>query len=677
MTNQNTALICASASLLAAVFANTPLLAQSGHGDDELIPLDEINVTGTGLPTEVLNSPASVTVVTAEEIADLPPRSVASVLSDVPGIRVDEQGIERIRIRGESSQRVAILIDGQRVSDHTTYGTPILISPTEIERIEVVRGPSSVVSGNRAIGGVINIITKRGADAPLEVTASAGYLGGNDGYRGSLSAAGTVGNFDYRLSFSKSHLNDRETPDGPLVPSGGDDRDIHAFLGYRLNNHYFGLRARDFDLSADVFTGDPDFQISLPKRDLRKYSAFYEGSDLTPWMSFLKVDAYTQKIDRQFRNDVTFAAGPATMNVVSTSDDEQTTSGLRATANLEFAPGHRTVVGFEYEDDRLVADKSTARSMIPPFSPPSVTTRFSDATIRTAGAFGQHEITTGNLITTAGVRYYNVKSDLDQYLVDGVAEPSQSNNDDRFLGSLGFVYLLPNETTVRANISQGYTYPSLSELFLTTTAGGGTTLGNPNLKPETATNYELGLRMNQPGIVLDTALFYTQSRDYIARINTGVPRVDRYENVDNVDSWGFEVAAEFDPGWLGGIRPYLVLSNVTREFSYQSGLVTKDSGTPAWTGSAGLRSEWTAGSVDGTWDLFVRGESNAVQRNDADTIVEQTAGWTTVNLRGSAALTRNVDLTFEIDNIFDRTYRSIDQLEGAGRSVSLFLTARF
>lgn len=677
MNAQTSILSKASAALLLAALGPLPLSAQTVEEATDVIQLDAINVTGTGLPTEVLSSPASVTVVSEEEIKHVPPTSVAQVLRDVPGVRVTESGIERLRIRGESSQRVAILIDGQRVSDHTTYGTPILISPTEIERIEVVRGPSSVVAGNRAIGGVVNIITKRGADKPVEFTATAGYIGPNDGYRAAGSVAGTVENLDYRFSYSTSKLNDRRTPNGTLVRSGGEDRDIHGFVGYRMGNHYVGVRAQDFDLSADVYTGDPAFTIELPKRDLRKYSAFYEGENLTPWMSMLKIDAYTQTIDRQFRNDITFAAGPTTMNVLSISDDEQETSGFRAIANMEFAPGHRTVVGLEYEDDSLITAKSSTTSMIPPFGPPTVNTSLADANIKTSSAFAQHEASFGNLTGTFGLRYYSVESSLDQYVVNGVTQPGAKNSDDRLLGSVGFVYALQNNAILRANISQGYTYPSLSQLYLTSTGGGGTTIGNPNLKPETATNYEIGTRFDREMFTLDAAIFYTKSKDYIAAIGTGIPRQSMYQNVDNVDSYGLELAAEFDPDWSSGIRPYLSVANVTREFTYSTGLTTKDSGTPEWTGTAGIRSDWGAGTLTGTWDLFVRAESAATERDNTGAIVEQTGGWGTLNLRGSVDITENTQLTFEAGNLLDKAYRPIDQIEAPGRYLSIFVTATF
>ncbi len=674
MKDRTLRLTCLSAALLAAASGANAQQA----GDDGYLPLGTINLTGTGLPTQVMDSPSSVTVIDSQELENKAPSSIAKLLADVPGIRVTESGIERLRIRGESSQRVAILIDGQRISDHTTYGTPILVSPTDIERIEVVRGPSSVVSGNRAIGGVVNIITKRGADKPVEVTARGGYLGANDGYRGSAGIAGTVGDFDYRLSFSKSDLDDRDTPDGDLVPSGSDDREVRAFLGYRMDNHYVGLRAQDYDLSADVYTGDPAFNISLPKRDLRKYGAFYEGTDLTPWMSMLKLDYYYQTVDRQFRNDIEIPTGPFRMNIASTSDDEQTMRGFSATANLEFAPGHRTVIGFEYEDDRLISDKSTSTVSTAPFQPPTFSTLYSDASIRTISVFAQHESELSDRLTaTVGMRYYDVDSDLDRYVIDGVAQPGLSNSDSRPLGALGVVYKLGEDAVLRANISQGYTYPSLSQLFLTSTGGGGTVLGNPRLDPETATNFEVGARLDRGNVVLDAAVFYTNADDYIASIGTGIPRQSQYRNVDSADSWGFEVAAEFDPGWWGGIRPYVNLSSVTREFSFENGFKTKDSGTPRWTGTAGLRGDWATASLSGSWDVYLRSESSAKQRDDTGVIVDETGGWTTFNLRSTLDLTENVALTLEAENLFDKSYRAMDQIEGAGRSFNVFVTATF
>lgn len=264
-------------------------------------------------------------------------------------------------------------------------------------------------------------------------------------------------------------------------------------------------------------------------------------------MSLLKVSAYTQTVDRVF--DSSFTGTGRAPTVAATSDDEQTTLGLVATANFEFPPSHRTVVGFEYDDDRWETTKGSTVSFAGPSPPPIRNTSFTDATIKTASLFGQHEVTFGDFVTTVAARYYNVDSDLDEQTVNGVARPGQSNSDDRWLGSAGLVYKLNEGAILRANISQGYTFPSLSELFLTTSAGGQVINGNPELAPETATNYEIGTRIDRGGIVLDAAVFYTQADDYITTVaDPNRPGQRIYDNVDSADSWGFELAPELDPG---------------------------------------------------------------------------------------------------------------------------------
>lgn len=664
---------CLTATLGAAGLGQ-PLLAQ----DSQPIMLDTITIIGTGLPTEVRLNPTSISVVEGEELRRSPPVSIAQLLRDVPGVQVNEEGIERISIRGESARRVAILIDGQHLTDHTNYGQPVLVDPTTIERIEVVRGSSSVVSGSRAIGGVINIITKKGAEKPFELTATGGYLSATDGYRASLSAGGTLdagaGQLDYRLSYGRMDQGDRHTPDGVLVPSDVSDRNLSAHLGYRLDNHYFGLKAQRYDLQANVYVGQPDFLISLPHRDLRKYGLFYEGTNLTPWLDRVAVDLYRQTIDRDFRNDVTVSMGPmGSMRVLSTSLDEQKTWGLNMRAEMRLFANSRSVVGLEYEDDELVAGKTSITSM--PMLPfPRESLRHDDASIRTLSLFAQHEHDLGNNLTgTAGLRWYKVKADLHETVENGVAGATSSTSDSLALGSVGLVWAPDEVLTIRGNISQGYVYPALGQLFLTTTGGGQTIQGNPDLKPERATTYELGARLDRGGTVLDVTLFHTDARDYIATVLTGP--VGTYENVDKAKSWGLELMAEHR--FNGGLTPYASVTAMRRELHYANGYRTDDSGTPAFAGRIGIRKEWQAGPAWATADLFLRGESSVDYRNDSGMVTSSAAGYGTLNLRGDLQFDNGLALVAELNNLTDRSYNPYGQMPGAERSVNIFATYRF
>jgi len=243
--------------------------------------LDAVTVLGTGLETPLLESPASVTVIDQETIAETPPSSVAELLRDVPGVEISSAGVpgvERIRIRGEESRRVIIQIDGQPLTDESGFGQPILVDPTTVERIEVVRGASSVVSGARAIGGVVNIITKRGGKRPIEGSATGSYFSATSGYRAAASVAGATGGFDYRLSAGRSEQGDQRTPDGRLEPSDFGDSSLSGHLGYAWGNHYLSMKAQQYKLAANGYTGDPNFTLELPARDLRKIGMFYDGN---------------------------------------------------------------------------------------------------------------------------------------------------------------------------------------------------------------------------------------------------------------------------------------------------------------------------------------------------------------------------------------------------------------
>lgn len=654
-------------------------VAATTFAQTETQVLDTVTVIGTGLPTEVLRNPASISVISAESIEETAPVSVATLLRDVPGVHISEEGIERISIRGETARRVAILIDGQKLTDHTNYGQPVLVDPTTIERIEVVRGSSSVVSGSSAIGGVINIITKRGADKPFSLSTTAGYMSATRGHRLSASAAGTVGagpgSLDYNFSVGRMKQGDRRTPDGRLTPSDVEDRNVSGHLGYRLDKHYFGLKAQSYDLGANVYVDQPGFLIELPHRDLRKTSLFYEGAQLTPWLTKLSFNVYRQTIERDFRNDVSVAAGPMRIRVLSTSLDDQTTSGANLRAEMKFSSNSRTVAGLEFEDDAMTADKATDTTRTPPGTT-TTSLRFDDARTRTLSMFGQHEISlTDQLAATAGARWYRVRSDHSVSTTNGVDNPrGDDSSDSLILGSVGLVWTPHNRMALRANVSQGYIYPTLGQLFLTTTGGGVTLVGNADLKPETSTTYELGARYAAGGTMLDLTLFYASSDDYIATVSSGTQGT--YENVDAADSWGVEVYAEHALG-VWGLSPYASFAAMRRQLHYGNGYDTYDGGAPSFSGKIGVRKDWRWGRAAGSMDLFVRGESRVRLRDEAGALAGSASGYGTLNLRAHADLGAGLGLVAEFNNLTDRSYTPYGQMPGAERSLNLYVTKKF
>lgn len=665
--------ICATL-LTGVIVALAAQGAQAQQTDSTATDLGTITLLGTGLETTVFASPSAVSVVDEDKISKIPPARVADYLKDIPGVRVEEQGITRIRIRGEEARRVRILVNGQAITDHTTYGPPVVVDPSTVERIEVVRGASSVISGQRAIGGTINIITKRGTDEPFEASSILSYFGATDGWRFSNSVAGRQSGFTWRLNQSKSDLGNQNAAGiGELVPSGVSDKNLSGYLGYELGNHSFGLEAQAFDLSADVYTGDPNFLIELPQRDLRKLGLFYEGTDLTPWMTSLKVDSFKQTIDREFRNLI--APGPFAPVIETLNNDKQETWGVNVSANLRFSDNIRTIVGAQYENDFL--DVNASSQITPPGAPFPLpkTLRLDEARIVTASLYAQNEITLSpQWALHFGGRYYNVEAELEK----SNSAPLSKNTDNRFLASAGAVWTPNDVWALRGIFSQGYNYPTLNQLFTQTTAGGELTLPNPALKPETANNFELGARFDNGATILDTTLFYTDAKDYIVRQALppvgGRPR-SQYQNVDGAKTVGFEIYAERDLG--NGLTPYVSGALLDRELAYGNGFTTADSGTPGFSGTIGLRKDYEFRGTPASFDLFATGESSAKLRNAAGVLTDRAGGWTTLNLRGSLDLGQYASLTVQLNNIFDTSYEPFGQLAGAERSIDLILSARF
>lgn len=659
-----------SSKLWVSLILGNALLVTAGTAQSKPYQFDQVTVLGQAQETEIFKNPASVSVIDRATLDKSAGQSVASYLRNIPGVQIIEDGVERISIRGENSRRVAIFIDGQKLTDHTEYGQPLLIDPASIERIEVLRGSSSVVSGGRAIGGVVNIVTKKGADKPLEVSTQAGYFSATKGYRASTALSGSQAGFDYRLGVSRSELNDRATPKGRLKPSSTDDSNISAHLGYQAGPHYLAAKVQRYDVAAEVFWKKDGVLMDLPKRELNKIGLFYQGEQLTETLDKLKIDVYRQTVDRKFYNNTI----EKFTNVSVFSDDEQITYGLNTQAELSFFDGHSTVVGVEYEQDRL---KTSKRTLVVTMAPKPVDTLgYDDAHIDTASIFAQHSIYLAEDLTASfGARHYYVKAKQDKSFKGNATLTRKENSDSHTVGAMSLVWQANDALVLRTNLSQGYVYPTLSQMFLSTRGDGVTKVGNPDLKPEKSTTFELGARYDTNELLLDATVFYSRSKDYIDTVSTGL-KEEIYRNTDKAKSYGIELLLEksFQDS---NFTPYTTATLMRRQIntaeyrSYQSG-------TPSVFGRVGLKhtSHWQAFEREA--DLFMQGATSAKNVSKPNSESYEADGYATLNLRLSMSTENSSSFGIELNNLTNKTYRPIDeQLYGAKRSANIFATYTF
>jgi vitamin B12 transporter len=187
----------AAALLTAAVIAAaaTPLPAQTPPAGADTIPLREIVVTATRLPTPLHAVPAAVTVITGEELRARGVRFVADALRTVPGAQLAGGGspgaITSLFLRGGQSDYVQVLIDGVQVNEPGGAYDFAHLATHDIERIEIVRGPVSVLYGTDAVAGVVQIFTREGHGAPsLSASVEGGRYGKGGATPGGSEASG-------------------------------------------------------------------------------------------------------------------------------------------------------------------------------------------------------------------------------------------------------------------------------------------------------------------------------------------------------------------------------------------------------------------------------------------------------------------------------------------------------
>lgn len=559
-------LIFVSTLYFNAAWAEEP--AKSESPGYEAFDLGEIFVSTEKPPA--VQDVAVTTVITEEEINATNSRTVAEALSYVPGIRVsagykDEPDIQ---IRGFGQSRNLILIDGVPYYE-TNYGKLDLnqIPVDNIAKIEITKGGSSVLYGPNALGGVINIITKKPTEKP-----SAGVLveaGENGTYKASLSHGMKIGIFNYWLNYVHQESNgwrmsnDYEpilgtiTRGGPAPPpppplvavfeDGGfrnnsdfNQNAIWAKVGiepeggeYYLNFHYIE-RERPYPPKVDsvtVFTSRPAFSHFA---ELPRYDDW--GIDLSGQQRI--IDELTLKAKLFYHNHVDDFASYSDYNF----SDEIAVSRYKdylvgGALSVDYRPAKCDILraALQYRRD---SHKSRDDDYLP----------FEERHSYTGSVALENEfspIKNFSLVTGVSYDLFNVtnakrnitnKVTGDFIRQDALETPTMQELNPM----IGATYTFSDTTRLFGSIAKKVRFPTLFQLY--TIKGGG----NVDLKAETSINYTLGISRNFGSYAKgELALFYYDVYDFIAR-----PSADpsaTLENYAKISFQGFELSGEVNP----------------------------------------------------------------------------------------------------------------------------------
>jgi hemoglobin/transferrin/lactoferrin receptor protein len=568
-------------------------VAQSGTGRDTARVLGTVTVTATRTERDVLSTPAAVSVLDSAAIREAAPNTVADLFRHLPGLDVTGVGTSQTRptIRGQRGQRILLLEDGIRIGNsrrQQDFGElPAIVDVTSVDRMEVVRGPASVLYGTDAIGGVVNLISDG-----LPSRSYSG-IGGSLGYRyGSADAqqrpSGEVhmrsGRFAARLRAAWRDTDPYDAPAGEFgdatleedtrVHDTGVRDQMQSMLagwdlarGQRLSAKVERYASRDagFGYVDDEALGGGGSQIRIhyPEQNVHRLTVGYAATGLGAALAD-RVDtrAYLFENDREFDLDVFVPFGPpgAGVAVQSHNVTDLRTTGVRVEA-AKLLGRVLVTYGIDAFRERSQNTDSSTTTLIG-FGPPqrSTETRASvpNATFRSAGVFAQGEFAVGERLTMIlGGRYQDVKAETRP--TEG-HDSTSSSTDRTVVGAANALVRVADGLNLVGSVARGFRSPNLVERFFDgpTAEGSGYQQPNTALEPETSLNFEGGVKMQRGPLAVQGFVFRNTISDGIRVEATGdsVGPFPAFQNV-NVDRLrfsGVEVSADLSlrSGFIAG-----------------------------------------------------------------------------------------------------------------------------
>ncbi len=623
-------------------------MAQDTLGELSTIVLDTVVISTSRMPVHRAETGRNYSVIEGKSIKDLPANSVDELLRYLPGFEAQSRngfGVQSdFIIRGSTFNQVLVVIDGIRMNDPLTghFNSYIPISPAEIERIEILRGPASSIYGPDAVGGVINIITKTFSFQENESTAYIeGRVGQNELYTVNLGGYTHQGNLDIAGGYQSNNSTGQELPTG--VNNYFNIHTASLSLAYNFKNDWklatrAGYGYRDF--SAQFFYTQSELDLST-----EQVENWWSQTSLMK----KKGNSITD-IDLSFKQtDDVFEFNPAFPSI-NEHRTRQTMAQLNRFTGLN--KNWRISYGLQLSHRNIESsDRGNHEDLH-------------------AGAYGIVDYSgIRNLILNLGMRV-----DYDQnYALETCPQFS-------------FSYLLKN-LLFRGTVGRGIRAPDYTERFVSTNIEGpltpGRNLGNPDLVAESSWSYEIGVDYQiARGVKLVSTAFARSSENLIDYVVTNSNDISNNENL--VPDADYLYATNIEKATTYGIEAELWM---VRWINSKSRIETTLGYTWLETGSeSGVVSKYIANHASnlftagllynlGRWNLGLTGLYKIRDKDKADAINQALEGTYMVwNLKTSVRVLDELRLVFEVLNVFDEQYADILGAQMPGRWASLGLS---
>lgn len=609
------------------------LIHQASGQSENNIYLENVVVTSSRIPIDMKETGRNISVITSDEINELPANSVDELLRYIPGVEAQSRGgfgvQSDIIIRGSTFQQVLILIDGMRLNDPLTghFNGYVPITPAEIDRIEVLRGPAASLFGADAVGGVIHIITKTfSRQKSAENDAVAGIsIGEHKLISAQMGTYMRLGKLDFSLGGITNNS------DGHKLSSGANgDFNIHTMsgsAGYRFSDRWqlMGRSGYDFrDFNAQYFYTRSTFDQS------RETTSNLWGQ--------LKLRNDKERSATDFDLAFKRTEDKFVFNPDFPSTNEHTTRFLNFQINRfhDLLPTVALAYGIQ-ADHRYI--QSTDR--------------------------GEHDDTH---LGVYGVLNYGI----DNFNITGSLRADYDQNYD-----LEFIPQLNSSLAIRKLIIRGAVGRSIragdyTERYISTNIPGpltpGRNLGNPDLKAESAWSFEGGLDyFPTNGLKLIGTAFIRNSSSLIDFVITNENDISNNEtleadqdyfwarNLEDVTTKGFEAESWFLRKVSENVSLNLVFGYTYLHTSNSEGEVSK-----YISNHAGHLVTHRALLNIGRWDLSLSALHKARDKDQAEAInSELESNYMVWNTRIAYRHKSNLGFNWEIRNIFDEQYSDI------------------
>jgi len=612
-------------------------------------PKDVIVVTANRAPEPLSRIGQSVTVIDQAALEQRQTETVADLLRAVPGVTIARNGpiggTTAVFIRGAESDQTVALIDGVKLNDPSSPGGGfnfgnLLVG--NIARIEVLRGPSSVLWGSQAIGGVVNLITVPPTDT-LSANARAEY-----GYRNTGQVVGNIADKLGPLALSAGGGYFRT--DGISAFSearGGREKDGYRNYGANLNAHLDLTDAISLDARGYYSDGRVGIDGFAPPT-----FAFGDTREISTTHEFVGYGgANIALFDGRLRNRLGYAyTDTKRRNIDPESTPTETFVGngrnerLEYQGSLDLSAALQAIFGAERETSHFTSSSfggapTIGRAQIDSF-------------------YGQLSLTpvTG-LTVTGGVRH-------DRH--------SQFGGATTFAGSGAYS---PNNgaTTLRASYSEGFKAPTLYQLQ--------SEFGNASLRPERAKGWDAGITQRALGGAVEASAtyFHRTSTDLIDFVACDAPLtgicVDRpfgtYDNVARAVSQGVELSLALQPVEPLRVQAGYSYIDAENRSSGSANFSRRLARRPSQSVNASVDYRWPIGLTTGATLTHV-GSSYEDAANS-----RKLEGYVLADIRAAFPIFKGTEIYGRIENLFDERYETVYQYGTSGRAAYIGVRLRY